>query len=305
MLLSQLEGFVEIARRGSVSRAAEALFVTQPALTARLKSLESQVGAQLFVRTGRGVRLSEAGHAFLPYAQRALEAVSEGRRLVGEVARGGAGELALGAAPAVSTYVLPAILERFHLEHPNVRLAVRTGHSEEVLDLVLHEQVQIGLVRALRHPEIESVPLYEDELVLVANPAHRFAAAGEIAVEEMSEEQLILFDRTSSYHDLTSAFFREAGVVPRGVMELDNIDATKKMVRQGLGVALLPHTAVAEELEAGTLRSVTIADAAPVRRRIVAIRRRDVGPPAGVVAALLATLEELREVLQRAASDRA
>ena len=305
MLLSQLEGFVEIARRGSVSRAAEALFVTQPALSARLKSLESQVGAQLFVRTGRGVRLSEAGHAFLPYAQRALEAVSEGHRLVGEVARGGAGELALGAAPAVSTYVLPAILERFHLEHPNVRLAVRTGHSEEVLDLVLHEQVQIGLVRALRHPEIESVPLYEDELVLVANPAHRFAAAGEIAVEEMSEEQLILFDRTSSYHDLSSAFFREAGVVPRGVMELDNIDATKKMVRQGLGVALLPHTAVAEELEAGTLRSVTIADAAPVRRRIVAIRRRDAGPPAGVVAAFLATLEELREDLQRAASDRA
>ena len=305
MLLSQLEGFVEIARRGSVSRAAEALFVTQPALSARLKSLESQVGAQLFVRTGRGVRLSEAGHAFLPYAQRALEAVSEGHRLVGEVARGGAGELALGAAPAVSTYVLPAILERFHLEHPNVRLAVRTGHSEEVLDLVLHEQVQIGLVRALRHPEIESVPLYEDELVLVANPAHRFAAAGEIAVEEMSEEQLILFDRTSSYHDLSSAFFREAGVVPRGVMELDNIDATKKMVRQGLGVALLPHTAVAEELEAGTLRSVTIADAVPVRRRIVAIRRRDAGPPAGVVAAFLATLEELREDLQRAASDRA
>jgi DNA-binding transcriptional LysR family regulator len=305
VLLSQLEGFVGIARRGSVSRAAEALFVTQPALSARLKSLESQVGAQLFVRTGRGVRLSEAGHAFLPYAQRALEAVSEGHRLVGEVARGGAGELALGAAPAVSTYVLPAILERFHLEHPNVRLAVRTGHSEEVLDLVLHEQVQIGLVRALRHPEIESVPLYEDELVLVANPAHRFAAAGEIAVEEMSEEQLILFDRTSSYHDLTSAFFREAGVVPRGVMELDNIDATKKMVRQGLGVALLPHTAVAEELEAGTLRSVTIADAVPVRRRIVAIRRRDAGPPAGVVAAFLATLEELREDLQRAASDRA
>jgi len=305
VLLSQLEGFVEIARRGSVSRAAEALFVTQPALSARLKSLESQVGAQLFVRTGRGVRLSEAGHAFLPYAQRALEAVSEGHRLVGEVARGGAGELALGAAPAVSTYVLPAILERFHLEHPNVRLAVRTGHSEEVLDLVLHEQVQIGLVRALRHPEIESVPLYEDELVLVANPAHRFAAAGEIAVEEMSEEQLILFDRTSSYHDLSSAFFREAGVVPRGVMELDNIDATKKMVRQGLGVALLPHTAVAEELEAGTLRSVTIADAVPVRRRIVAIRRRDAGPPAGVVAAFLATLEELREDLQRAASDRA
>jgi DNA-binding transcriptional LysR family regulator len=302
VLLSQIEGFVETARRGSVSRAAGSLFVTQPALTARLKSLERQLGMPLFVRTGRGVRLTDAGRAFLPYAQRALEAVGEGRRHVGDVARGGAGELALGAAPAVSTYVLPAILERFHVDHPNVQLAVRTGHSEEVLELVLREQVQIGLVRALRHPDIESVPLYEDELVLVADPGHRFAVAGEIRVEEMTEEQLILFDRTSSYHDVTSAFFREAGVVPRGVMELDNIDATKKMVRQGLGVALLPHTAVAEELEAGTLTPVDIVDATPVRRRIVAVRRRDAGSPTGVVAAFLATLDGLRTALQRAAS---
>ena len=81
---------------------------------------------------------------------------------------------------------------------------------------------------------------------------------------------MILFDRTSSYHDVTSAFFREAGVVPRGVMELDNIDATKKMVRQGLGVAMVPKTAVAEELEAGTLHAVHIVDAPPVRRQIVA-----------------------------------
>jgi DNA-binding transcriptional LysR family regulator len=302
VLLAQLEGFVETARLGSVTRAAEALYVTQPALTARLKSLERALGTPLLVRTGRGVRLSEAGRAFLPYAQRALEAVGEGRRLVTEAARGGAGELALGAAPAVSTYVLPAILERFHAIHPSVRFSVRTGHSEEVLELVLREQVQIGLVRALRHTDIESLPLYEDELVLVANPGHPFAERGEIAVEEMNEEQLILFDRTSSYHDLTSAFFREAGVVPRGVMELDNIDATKKMVRQGLGVALLPHTAVAEELGAGSLRSVRIADAPRVRRRIVAIRRRDVGPASGVLAAFLATLDGLRADLRRAAS---
>jgi DNA-binding transcriptional LysR family regulator len=302
VLVSQLEGFVETARRGSVTRAAETLYVTQPALTARLKSLERALGAPLLVRTGRGVRLSDAGRVFLPYAQRALEAVAEGRRLVGEAVRGGAGELALGAAPAVSTYVLPVILEHFHESHPAVRLSVRTGHSEEILELVLREQVQIGLVRALHHPDIQSVPLYEDELVLVANPGHVFAERGQIAVEEMSGEQLILFDRTSSYHDLTSAFFREAGVVPRGVMELDNIDATKKMVRQGLGVALLPHTAVTEELAAGSLHAVRIADAPLVRRRIVAIRRRDAGSPAGVLAAFLATLDNLRDDLRRAAS---
>ncbi len=301
MQLAQLEGFVEIARRGSVTRAAEALFVTQPALTARLKSLERQLGTTLFVRTRRGVRLSEAGRTFLPHAQRALESVSEGRRLVGEVARGG-GQLVLGAAPAVSTYVLPAILERFHAAHPEVQLSVQTGHSEHVLELVLREQVQLGLIRALRHPEIESVPLYEDELVLVVHPGHPFAARTEIEVEEIGGEQLILFDRASSYHDVTAAFLREAGVAPRGVMELDNIDATKRMVRQGLGVALIPHTAVAEELGAETLREVLIVDAEPVRRRIVAIRRGDAGSPEGAVAAFLAALEEMRPELQQAAS---
>lgn len=302
MLLSQIEAFVETARRGSVSRAAEALFVTQPAATARLKALERDLGAALFVRTGRGVRLSEAGRSFLPYAQRALAAIAEGRQLLAEVSRGGAGQLALGAAPAVGTYVLPPILQRFHAAYPNVQLSVRTGHSEEVLELVLREEVEVGLVRALRHPDIQSVHLYEDELVLVTTPEHRFATQPEIAVEELGDEQLILFDRTSSYHDLTSSFFREAGVAPRGVMEVDNIDATKKMVLQGLGVALLPYTAVAEELQSGALATVPIADAPPGRRQIVAIRRRDAGRPSGYVAALLDTIADASDDLHRAAA---
>jgi DNA-binding transcriptional LysR family regulator len=302
MLLTQIEAFVETARRGSVSRAADALFVTQPALTARLKTLERELGTPLFVRTGRGVRLSEAGRSFLPYAQRALGAVAEGRQLLAEVSRGGAGQLALGAAPAVGTYVLPAILQRFHAAYPNVQLSVRTGHSEEVLELVLREEVEVGLVRALRHPEIQSIPLYEDELVLVTTPEHRFAAQDEVVVEELGGEQLILFDRTSSYHDLTSSFFREAGVAPRGVMEVDNIDATKKMVRQGLGVALLPYTAVAEELSSGALATVPIADATPARRQIVAVRRRDAGKPSGYVAALLDTIADASDDLHRAAA---
>jgi DNA-binding transcriptional LysR family regulator len=113
-------------------------------------------------------------------------------------------------------------------------------------------------------------------------------------MEELSGEQLILFDRTSSYHDLTNALFRAAGVEPLGVMELDNIDATKKMVQQGLGVALLPQTAVDGELASGSLRAVAISDAQPVRRQIVAIRRRDAGPPSRLVAAFMDTLAALR-----------
>jgi DNA-binding transcriptional LysR family regulator len=300
MLLAQLTAFVEVARTGSVSRAADALFITQPALTARLQRLEEDLGARLFIRTRRGTRLTEAGDAFLPYAVRALETVADGRRLVNAFERGGAGKLAIGAAPAVSTYVLPGVLKTFAVGHPRVAVSVKTGHSEEVLELVLREQVDIGLVRALRHPEITSVPLYEDRLILVAEPTHRFAREERIAFEEIADEQLILFDRTSSYHEVTSALFRRAGVVPLGLMELDNIDAAKKMVQEGFGVALLPHTAVVDELEGGALCEVEIVDAEPPRREIVAIRRRDGGPPAGTVATFLDVLETMRAELSRA-----
>jgi DNA-binding transcriptional LysR family regulator len=300
--LEQLDAFVEIHRRGSVSQAAEALFVTQPTLTARLKGLERELEAVLFIRSGRGMRLSEAGRAYLPYAERTLDAARAGRRLLAELARGESGHLALGAAPAVGTYVLPRILTRFRRTHPKVALAVRTGHSEEVLELVLREQVEIGLGRALRHPEVEAVPLYEDELVLVVDPTHRFAEAGAVGTEEISEVQLILFDRTSSYHRLTNEFFRGAGAVPRAVMELDNIDAAKKMVEQGLGVALLPHTAVAGELEAGALRAVRLSDAPALKREIVIFRRRDAGAASGALEAFLNCLSDLRPALQRAAA---
>lgn len=301
MRIEQLEAFVEVARLGSVSRAAEALYATQPTLTARLKGLEQELDAQLFVRSQRGMRLSDAGRAFLPYAERTLDTVSSGRRLLAELARGEAGQLALGAAPAVSTYVLPRILTRFRRTHPKVSLAVRTGHSEEVLELVLREQVQVGLGRVLRHPQVEAIPLYEDELVLVVDPRHRFAAEEEVGPDELTEVQLILFDRTSSYHRLTSEFFEGVGAVPRGVMELDNIDAAKKMVEQGLGVALLPHTAVAAELEAGSLRAVTLVDAPAPKRQIVIYRRRDSGPPSGALQAFLNCLSDLRPSLQEAA----
>ena len=277
----------------SVSRAADRLYVTQPALTARLQRLESDLGAKLFTRTPRGMRLTEAGDAFLPHAVKALESVADGRRVVNAFERGGAGRLMLGAAPAVSTYVLPGILKRFSVGHPRVSVSVRTGHSEEVLDLVLREQVDVGLVRALRHPDIATTPLYEDRLILVTAPGHHFV------LEEIARERLVLFDRTSSYTELTNALFRGAGVQPDAVMELDNIDAAKKMLQEGLGVALLPQSAARTELAAGTLCEVEMEDAEPVRRQIVAVRRRDRGAPTGAVHAFLATLRELQPELGR------
>ena len=297
MLLSQIEAFLTVAERRSVSSAAAVLYVTQPALTTRIKKLERELGIELFVRTARGMRLTAEGRAFRPHAQRALQSLASGRELLRELREGRVGELLVGAAPAISTYVLPLVLRRFQANFPNVHLIVRTGHSEEVLELVLREQVQIGLVRELPHPAVVSSPLYEDEIVLVVHPGHRFADETTIVVHELGAERLILFDRTSSYFVLTSAFFREAGVVPRGVMELDNVDATKKMVEHGLGIAFLPYTAVREELASGALREVAIKGYEPVRRPIVALRRRDAVVPEDLVEGLLASVS--RDELER------
>jgi DNA-binding transcriptional LysR family regulator len=162
--------------------------------------------------------------------------------------------------------------------------------------MALRKEIDVGLVRELRHPVVESHPLYDDELVLVVQPDHPFAAVGRIRLEAMAGQRLILFDRTSSYYDLTNALFRQAGVAPRGVMELDNIDAAKQMVEQGLGVALLPATAVAAELRAGTLAAIAIEGSRPIRRRIVAIRHRDAGPPTGAVAWFYEILESIGEL---------
>jgi DNA-binding transcriptional LysR family regulator len=292
--LGQLEAFVAVAHEGAISRAAEGLFVSQPALTARIQSLERALGSELFTRSRTGSRLTEAGRALLPHAERALTALAVGRRAVADVAAGSGGRLTIGAAPAVSTYVLPAMLHRFQATHPRVQLSVRSGHSEEVLEMVLREEVEVGLMRPIQHADVTATLLYEDELVLVVHRGHAFAARGQIAMAEMATEHLILFDRTSSYHELTSAIFRQAGLDPRGYLEVDNIDAAKRMVEQRLGIALLPRTSVHAEIGTGRLFPVTVSDMPPVRRQIVVVRRRDAGEASVIVADFLRTLDELR-----------
>jgi DNA-binding transcriptional LysR family regulator len=296
----QLEAFVEVVRRGSVTGAARTLYVTQPALTARLNALERDVGAPLLVRRRGGVRLTDAGRTFLPYAERALQAVADGRAVLTELRHGAAGYVSICASPIVSTYALPTILNRFSQTHPGVQVAVRTGHSEEMIALVKRDEVSVGLLRAFNDPDVEQFTLYEDELVLVVHAAH--PCGNVVRLTDLGDEHFVLFDRASSYHELTNAMFLEAGIAPRSVMELDNVDSAKKMIELGLGVAFLPQVAVVHEVRSGTLRIVELADRRPPRRPIVAVRRKDAGEPMGPTAAFLELLKELRPELQAAAS---
>ncbi|HEY8489684.1 MAG TPA: LysR family transcriptional regulator [Dehalococcoidia bacterium] len=275
MELGQLEAFVQVAAHRSFSKAAEALFLTQPSVTARIQALEKELGEELFERSGRSVRLTDSGAAFLPYAERALQLIQEGRDALEALRNAELGHLRLGAALTVSTYVLPRILRAFRSQYPGVEVTVSTGRSDQVLEMVLADEVHLGLVRALVHPEVETVPLYDDEVVLITGANHPFAAARSVTMEELGEQPLILYDRGSTYYDLTQSAFRDAGVVLKQAMELETLEAAKKMVEEGLGVALLPRVAVERELRLGILTEVPLADAPEMRRSITLIMRRN------------------------------
>jgi len=289
--LGQIEAFVQVSAHNSFSRAAEVLQLTQPSITARIQSLERELGEELFERGGRGVRLTDPGLAFLPYAERILQTVAEGRDIIDDVRNVQLGSLYLGSALTISTYVLPRILHTFRSRHSGVDVSIRTGRSEQVLAMLQADEVQVGLVRSLSHQEIETVHLYDDEIVLIVNPEHPFAARGATAVEEVASEPIVLFDRGSSYFGLTHGFFRQAGVVPNIAMELDSLEATKRMVEEGLGIALVPLVTIERELQAGRLVKIEMVDAPPLKRPISLIYKRHRKRPRTVQAFIDALME--------------
>jgi DNA-binding transcriptional LysR family regulator len=273
--LGQIEAFVQVAQHRSFSKAADSLFLTQPSVTARIQSLERDLGEALFERNGRGVRLTEMGTAFLPFARRALKALQEGRDAIEGMRNLDIGSLKLGAALTVSTYVLPKILRKYCSTYPGVEVSVHTGRSEQVLQMVLNDDVHCALERTVHHPEVVTVPLYEDDLVLVVSPGHRLARTRQATIEDVGREQLILYDKGSSYNQLIQGVFRQHGIVPHTLMELDTIEATKKMVEEGLGVAMVPKVSTEREFEQGTLAAVAIANASMPRRQISLIFRKN------------------------------
>jgi len=290
--LAQLDAFIAAADCGSFSRAADILNVAQPSLSNRIQALEREVGQSLFERMGRGVKLTDSGRAFLPYAQRVLRTLQEGRTVLEGTRDGTAGRLMIGTAPAVGTYVLPRLLQIYCANRSGVDVLVRTGHSDEVLQLVLDDDVQVGFGRPISHPDVRTIVLYKDELVLVVSSEHRYAKRGSVQVDDLADESLILFDRDSGYHGMILSLFRDLGVVPHQQMQLDSIEATKKMVEANLGIALLPEVSVDREIKLGTLHKVHIEAAGPVERDIAVMYRRN-KPQSGPMGGFLELLGEI------------
>lgn len=258
MELAQLEAFLEATDQGSFRRAAQALFLTQPSVSARIQSLEDELGVPLFHRWARGVRLTDMGTAFQPFARRCLESLRQGREVLESARHASAGVLTMATARAIGTYVLPGILQQFRQLNPGINPHIRVGRSTEVLQMVVNEEVQLGLGRLLNHPDVDAIHLYNEEIVLVTHPSHPFASRGEADLHQVAQEPLILYDPGSSYFVLINQVCRAAGITPRVVMNLDSIEATKHMVELGMGISFLPRSGVRQSLENGSLSIISL-----------------------------------------------
>jgi DNA-binding transcriptional LysR family regulator len=288
----QIEAFINVAKFGSFTKASEALFLTQPSLSARIKSIEKELGEILFHRIGRGVKLTDAGKTLLPYAERSFENLKAGKNALHSARTISSGQLNLASARVISTYVLPEIVKQFHEEYPGIDVTIKTGRSSEVLQMVQQEEAQIGLSRTVVHPEIFSSHLYDEEIVLASHPNHPFAIKGTASIQDIGREPLILYDKGSTYFIMIEKACQEFGIIPNIIMNLDSVEATKQMLERGLGISFLPVNSMKRELEMGMLAIIKLAAGHQVKLPTsVIIRKSKIYAPA-----VIAFLELLKDI---------
>lgn len=272
MTLFQLKAVVAVADHGGFTKAAEVLCLSQPAVTQSIRSLEAELGESLFERLPRGVRLTEAGEILYRGAGRVMGILDETQSLLDERKEGLGGRVSLGAGATLAIFVLPAVIHSFRERFPDVQIAIQTGKTHEIRGQVLSGRLDIGLVTSpVIHPELEVIPLYEDEMVLVAAP--RCPLPGTISFAQLAGYPLILFSPGSGFRAFLDELFETNGFTPTVAMETDNMEAIKRMATVDLGAAIIPRVVAEPDLSEGLLRELRVKGLPPLKRTASAILR--------------------------------
>jgi DNA-binding transcriptional LysR family regulator len=255
MTLRQFEVFLAVARAHSFRRAADALHLSQPALSQHVRELEKEFGARLFDRGGRGIALTEAGRLVEEHGHRLFATLASAREAVGELTGLKRGRLLIGASTTPGIYIVPPAMATFRRRYPGIDLGLRIANSTAIETLVRANELDLGVVgghRLAPGEECLAAGLL-DELVLVVPPGHRWAERSAIPPAQLAEEPLLMREQGSATRELTERRLEHAGLRVRQGMELGHIEAIKQGVMAGLGVALLSVHAIRGEVAAGRL----------------------------------------------------
>lgn len=257
----RLKVFRTVGATLSFRKAAEQLFLTQPAVTLQIKGLEKDLGLRLFDRGRRGVTLTAAGATLLRYANQLARLAAEAEEELGVNAGSTAGTLSLGVSTTIAQYVLPRLLGPFLREFPGIQLSLRSGNTQEVVRHLLEGEVAIGLIEGPAHESrLRSEPFMQDELVLIV-PAD--FAPDSVSIRQLQSFTLLIREQGSGTRDVVESALKRGGAPPASfasVIHLDSTETIKSAVEAGLGAGFVSRWSIQKEIELGTVRTIPVQD---------------------------------------------
>jgi DNA-binding transcriptional LysR family regulator len=260
--LRHLVTFCAVVDRGSFSAAAEDLGISQPAVSAQIRSLEERLDQRLLDRNGRRVELTEAGRVLEVHARRMIALEADLERAMGDVGERIAGRLVIGSSTGPGEVLLPRVLGAFRAAHPGVGVSLVVQDTQSICERVLEGELELGIVGAARpHRGLEFEPFLRDELVVIAPPSHPLAGRSSVTLEELAAEPLLMQQTGSGVRAVLEAALRSAGIRPQDLrieMELGLQQSVKAAVLAGLGVTLISRLTVAAEVADGMLAAIPI-----------------------------------------------
>ena len=273
MDFDQLRTFLEVARHKSFSRAGEKLSLTQPAISAQIRSLETEVGAQLFDRSGGKVTFTAAGRLFEPFAEHCLDCNQHILMAVGEMQRTPRGEVSISANESTCLYVLPQVFSQFKQLYSRVGLNIIRADRSKTLEAVLNREVDFGVVALpVKDVRLTAEWLHKDELVLIAGPGHALVRAGKLRIEDVARHALLL-PKQGRQREQIDLLFSIRELKPNIGMELDSSELLKRFVAAGMGIGFAPKSTIAADVDAGSLKVLPIEGVRLVRELALVFRK--------------------------------
>lgn len=272
--LHQLTIFRAVAAQHSYSRAAEVLYLSQPAVSLQLRALERSIGMPLFERAGRTLRLTEAGVQLLSYSERIFALLDETQLVLEELVGARRGTVTVAASTTAGIYIVPAALGAFHRQHPGVHLALDVVNRFTVQERLLNDEVDLAVMGLIEDAhDMEVATFVPNELVVIASPRHPLARRKRIGLEELRDETLLLREEGSGTRTDVVRLLRGVELMPLHVgMELRSSGAIKQAVAADLGIAVMPLAAIELELMVGRLVTLDVVGF-PVHRHWSLARR--------------------------------
>lgn len=252
--LRQLRAFSVLARTGSFTQAARELHLTQSGVSHSMKALERETGCRLLDRLGKKAILTQAGEQLLQHAEKILDEVERARDSLTSLGKWGRGRLRIGASSTGCQYIMPAVLREFKEKFPEHAIAIDPGDTLDLTEALLHRRIDLALcIEPEKETQLESHRLFTDELVFVVSPLHPWAQSKKVVRSEIPRQSYILYRKNSVTGGLIEEYFREEEMVLNTVIEVGSMEATKELVKLGLGISILAPWIARKEIEEGSL----------------------------------------------------